>query len=347
MLPVSKTRLISLMFFVLLGLSLIPYDILFSGNVSAQQKPEATWINQAAVDFGGQTFKDGYAMDSNWSMTEQNAKDGCPDKIEFKWNTTDGAFTTRDVKLKKQKPIVGGCTSDGETTLSLLDTPQGYNLVFRWIDSNNIESADGTKKFSKQNDVFMSITDSGTCKDYITVADNNANLILNVRSRTGGAFDNATDSLRAKYAKIGQDSGYPFDNQISSTGDVSIDGDTCHESKGKVNTTAYDTKNTEVPGTSQTSGSGPTGPTCESNNGSVIIGWLICSVINVLDSAAQTSEDIINSLLTFNAEDYTKVPPGAKDSGLHQAWSAFRVIASFSLLAVALVMIIGQAIGKD
>jgi hypothetical protein len=48
---------------------------------------------------------------------------------------------------------------------------------------------------------------------------------------------------------------------------------------------------------------------------------------------------VVEDLLSFNGDDYRN------DEALHTTWSLFRAIASFSLLGVALVMIIGQAIG--
>ena len=87
--------------------------------------------------------------------------------------------------------------------------------------------------------------------------------------------------------------------------------------------------------------SGTTPETCESHNGSVVIGWLICTSINALNYAVDTSADVVVNLLSFNSEDFSKDPE------LKTVWGLFRALASFSLLGVALVMIIGQAVGGE
>lgn len=84
---------------------------------------------------------------------------------------------------------------------------------------------------------------------------------------------------------------------------------------------------------------GAIAPTCEANNSGIGMAWLICGIINTLDKAVETSTTAVSNLLSFNGEDFSNDPT------LHTVWSLFRAIASFSLLGVALVMIIGQAIG--
>lgn len=83
-------------------------------------------------------------------------------------------------------------------------------------------------------------------------------------------------------------------------------------------------------------------PTCESNNGAVVIGWLICSLINALDSIINTAGGLIENMLAVNTGNFSN---GTTGDNLRAAWSLFRAVASFALIGVALVMIIGQAIG--
>jgi hypothetical protein len=78
---------------------------------------------------------------------------------------------------------------------------------------------------------------------------------------------------------------------------------------------------------------------CESENGSVILGWMICGLINAMDGMVSKSTELVNNLLDVNAEDF------ANSIQLRAVWSLFRAIATFSLVGVALVMIISQAVG--
>jgi hypothetical protein len=99
-----------------------------------------------------------------------------------------------------------------------------------------------------------------------------------------------------------------------------------------------DPKLTTTPG--GTPGAGSAAPTCESNNSKILVGWLICSVIDGLDSAVDSATQIVNDLLDVNPQDYS-------NANLERVWSVFRALASFGLLGVAMVMIIGQALGGE
>lgn len=85
-------------------------------------------------------------------------------------------------------------------------------------------------------------------------------------------------------------------------------------------------------------------PTCESNNPGIVIGWLICSVISAMDSVVDLAGNVIENLLATNTDTLTS---GTSGDNLRSVWSLFRAVASFALIGVALVMIIGQAIGGD
>ncbi len=107
-----------------------------------------------------------------------------------------------------------------------------------------------------------------------------------------------------------------------------------------------------------TSSSGTAAPSCESNNGTIIIGWLVCAFIGVLDDVVDKSTEVVDSLLYFNVasidpDDQASAKNCAQENcvqakkNLKSAWSVFRVLSSVSLLAVALIMIIGQAVAGE
>lgn len=86
-------------------------------------------------------------------------------------------------------------------------------------------------------------------------------------------------------------------------------------------------------------GAGTDVQSCEESNGGVILSWFLCAVLNFFDNTVQTLGNIVDDLLQINRAYYT-------DSDLREAWSYFRNIASFLLIIIGLVMIIGQAITK-
>jgi len=86
-------------------------------------------------------------------------------------------------------------------------------------------------------------------------------------------------------------------------------------------------------------GAGTDVTSCEESNSGIILSWFLCAVINFLDNTVQTLTNIVDDLLQVNKSYYT-------DSDLQEAWSYFRNIASFLLIIIGLVMIIGQAITK-
>jgi hypothetical protein len=79
---------------------------------------------------------------------------------------------------------------------------------------------------------------------------------------------------------------------------------------------------------------------CESNNKNVVMGWILCGVINFIDDSLNNLATSVDGLLDVKKSDY--------DNANYKAlWSYFKNIASFLLVAVALVVIIGQAISKE
>ncbi len=82
-------------------------------------------------------------------------------------------------------------------------------------------------------------------------------------------------------------------------------------------------------------------PTCESVNGTVIIGWLICSAIGALDNGIQGLVNIAENMLDINTNAIRN------NVQLKAVWSYFRVLSTFLLLAVGLVMVISQALGRQ
>lgn len=80
-------------------------------------------------------------------------------------------------------------------------------------------------------------------------------------------------------------------------------------------------------------------PSCEEANPGISLSWFICSVINFLDNTIAGLNNAVQQMLQIDKSYYT-------DDGLRQSWAYFRNIASFLLILIGLVMIIGQAMTK-
>jgi len=86
-------------------------------------------------------------------------------------------------------------------------------------------------------------------------------------------------------------------------------------------------------------GEGDEEPTCEENF-DFAFSWLVCAAIGLLDSAIGAMINTIDNMLSVGPEEYN-------NADVQEAWSYFRNIASFLLVVIGLVMIIGQAVSKE
>lgn len=86
-------------------------------------------------------------------------------------------------------------------------------------------------------------------------------------------------------------------------------------------------------------GEGFGGDSCEANNNAVLA-WLMCGILDVVDSAVMGLNDAAIRLLDIDQGYFS-------DEGLRTVWSYFRNLASFLLIIIGLIMIIGQAVSKD
>lgn len=80
--------------------------------------------------------------------------------------------------------------------------------------------------------------------------------------------------------------------------------------------------------------------TCEEELASPLA-WIACPLIGAMQDSITFFFNIADELLNVDAQKFYG------DTGLRQTWSYFRGIATFSLIAIALVMILSQAIGGN
>lgn len=93
---------------------------------------------------------------------------------------------------------------------------------------------------------------------------------------------------------------------------------------------------TVTPPATTTSGATAQKETCESTGGA--LGWLLCPVIKLLSNALNAVDEMLIRLLIVDRDKYTS-------DDLYKVWAQFRNIALILLVPIALVMVMGTALG--
>lgn len=132
-------------------------------------------------------------------------------------------------------------------------------------------------------------------------------------------------------------------NESERKGDGLIIGgnyDTCG-TEGKIDNVKIKRDNPETGKSDEVSsgGGGAEADSCEANNAAALA-WLLCGVLNVVDGAITSLGNAAIELLDTNPAYYNS-------EQLKTVWSYFKNLASFLLIIVGLVMIIGQAVTKE
>lgn len=157
--------------------------------------------------------------------------------------------------------------------------------------------------------------DGNGCKSYI-IAQSNSRLVAVFNPYFGGSVNGcAWDKIDA--------------NVINSVLIITIDNSSDPDSI--TNTDNAPANFTEEEGTSAP-------PSCDSENSIFSLGWMLCGLLNFFDSTVTSLGNAADSLLAIPSEYYS-------NDGLYATWSYFRAIATVLLLAVGLIMVIGQALG--
>ncbi|MEO5627561.1 MAG: tail fiber domain-containing protein [Candidatus Saccharimonadales bacterium] len=78
-------------------------------------------------------------------------------------------------------------------------------------------------------------------------------------------------------------------------------------------------------------------PSCESQNSNIAISWLVCGMVGLIDQSVQSFGGAVDNLLNIQKNEYDQ--PEIKI-----IWSVVKNFATFLLIAVALIMVISQAL---
>lgn len=195
----------------------------------------------------------------------------------------------------------------------------GSAALGQWLDSANIQlnsGAPGIYKVSPSNSsqfISTATKGQGSCKDTVVI--------------TG-----PDDSLGTPVAFYDQKSG--SGSPINKSCGLDIDSTAGYITNISAKTLPANS------GLAATTDSTKPPPSCE-DSFSGVINWLLCGMIEAIDSGVNGMQGVVDNLLSL---DGTTI---ASNTQLYTLWSYFRNIASLLLVVVALVMIIGQSLGKS
>jgi hypothetical protein len=321
----------------------------------------AQWIDKVTIVIGTTRYIDIDPFDTNYNHTG-NLKNGkCEDALNI--NNMDESGDSGTITKQKVVADTGDCAPDGTEHVSLSGTSSRWVTAYQ-LDADHIfmpayHAWDGLNQgaltsATLRDGYFQRLdNDNEECRrdDNVSHADGlDKDKCMIFDRKTDGKLDFVPPTSAGTsvwittnpkehdapiykyslcYVVVGQDTPCSINNSH-----VTFANNRVFTKPPDV--AAYNTK-----GKTDTSGSSnnEVAPTCESNNSGNPIAWLVCGLINALDSAVTSATSTVEDLLSFNGDDFRA------DESLHTTWSLFRAIASFSLLGVALVMIIGQAIG--
>lgn len=310
---------------------------LFPTNASAAVTGNV--IDRATIKVGDRVFIDG-DIDDNFSYEEESPSDKCADTIEgFNNDNLRPGNTPRTATIIINTPAGPGSSAcnEKEDTINFTNR-DNFLKSFAWIDSGTIRGADGKLTFNKNrsSNVFVGTKESGGCYDTLTVNGGNQTATLIVRQ--GGSKDSKAIS------KDDYD-WYPFERPSNRESEWKWNGTMeCWESPP--------VRNVRLSGNPKDGSSGAAaraaaddaigatnGGSCESIGG--ILSWILCPVIELLDSASNALDNAIQAQLATPETD-TDTEANAQ---LKEAWGRLRNIALIVLVPIMLVMVIGTALG--
>ncbi len=201
------------------------------------------------------------------------------------------------------------CNETSKVPISLTQATSGaVNAEFTWRDSGFIERTDGSRLYKKDaSGKFVWESDGNSCQEYLRPASSTkATLYYDGSKNVGGQCN-----YKSKEVALG----------------------------GTENMTKAAGTGTTKSGTETSQNEASDGDkSCESKGG--VMGWLLCPVILITDSALNWVDTQIQALLEVDKTMYD-------NDGLKSAWVSIRNIAYIILVPIMLVMVVGTALGFD
>lgn len=323
---------------------------------------EGKWIDKVAITLGTAIYRDQDPFRAPDHYKQVGVK--CSHTLEVTGDTT--------AVLKKQKTVTVGqdseCTPDGQENITLSGAENRNITAYKYTFDND-EIIFVPAYFVKTGPSVTDFTDGYFANDGVfkrlpkEASKYNDNHYFLYRSNSYNPIEEQSESDSKNCANETN----PYD-----CGGTRVDGDHletqyCNDSWGPgdgcqefadsmgltFKSTAPDKSvYNNAPGAGINDPDNPTtpdgeaaGPTCESKS-KLSIGWLLCAALEGLDSMLVGTDGkggmlaIVNNLLSVQSDMYDQ-------AAVKAMWSYFRNLATFLLIMIGLVMIIGQAISKE
>lgn len=355
-------------FFPLLMISVFVLTLLVPiiPTKKAYANESGEWIDRPTIKLGNDTFIDDNPFDGGSDGFQYLGRQRGPNCLDV-LKVTNYDEGGNEAKLQKKKVIATGeCVADGgETDVTLGSTDKRYvtayqideNTVFMPVyphqdDQNLLQGGiTGTNHGTKRNGQFKRLpNESAYCQQ-------NNNVVRDDgpdKDKCGIFVRNGVD-IPANNNSVWINTKEEPDNVQFATcpggvvgSNCNIDGRNIVFANNRVFTKppGYDEsiKNKDSAGGEKKDANSADGtkPNCE-QNAKVSMGWVLCGVLDAIDSILIGDHGLLaitENLLNVNSKQYD-------NSQLKQSWSYFKNIATFLLILIGLVMIIGQAVSKE
>lgn len=296
--------------------SVIKATVRFSGNADLTDQARDLGASEVNRLLGEIEFKDTDIEDTKrqWLGPQKaNCGDTGRSKIEASQGETASGknLTITDLYVSSDR---FGCVKVNRSTIKISPSSIGNrNILFNWVNESTIKRVDG-----KGGDYKKSSQSTRAGRDVFSSNDAPGSEGCKVRVELKQNPKGPTTEGR-----------YYICNANGSNGGASNWGDT--ERDVLIGNFAAYTDNPEA-------GAGTDAPpTCESQNDGIIIGWLLCQVLSAVDDTVTKLLKTVDELLYVSDTAF-------ENEQLQDVWSYFRVLATFLLVAIGLVMVISQAI---
>lgn len=344
----------------------------FVGRVHAEQTGE--WIDKVSIKLGDAFYKDADPFDNRDEYVGAESSPGCSNHLWIDDMSGTGKKAHVDIKHTNSNGecVDGKSATDTTKTESVTLSNEGARWVTAYqvdadtifmpayLNFDNMNDADILKEDHRHsyNGTFKRLpvdnsyctannlvsSDDGPDKDKCAAFARSTNGVLDavkedpgnytvwVKTRDGNAQKFATcvrvllDSCRTKIDGVD----ITFANNRKFTAPPTAAGYPFNED------------GTPKQG-EDTTEEGSAGDPCQDNN-PLDFAWWACGMLGAIDSGLEGVTSALSSLLSVSAEDFSA---GDKGEKLRTVWSYFRALASFLVIGVALVMIIGQAVSGD
>ncbi len=273
--------------------------------------------------YSGKTFLDSDIWDSedDYRVTVERAGESCEGEIDYDVPYKAGGSIDFTVRLRV--PLGNGSCPVITTRNDRISVSNQGNLIraFTWLDEttmrpyqrpNTTYTKDPNRAGRYNNDLEEG---RGACRDFVETID----------------FENGTFSMFR--TTFGPDDGGECELWNPWIGEATTMPIKISNLEARSNPPGTGRDNADEEGEEET-------PSCESENPGISLSWFICSVIQFLDNTVTGLAGAVEQLLEVDSSYYS-------DNRLRRSWSYFRNIASFMLILIGLVMIIGQAVSKE